>query len=69
MEKTRKKCTVYSMNKDCFDWINRYLCRFPNIIGNTIQKTKNNIMQLPQFKSECMTYLQAQAFAEYYHLI
>lgn len=60
------RCSVNTMSQGCFEQINNYINKF-DIKGNTVEETKSNIQELPQFKSGCFTYLQALAFAEYIH--
>ena len=66
---THTKCSVHTMSDGCFNQIDNYLRNFPEIMGDTVEETKKNIEQLPQFKNGCFTYLQSRAFAEYYHSI
>ena len=67
--KSAKKCTVRTMSKGCFEQIDSYLRKFESVMGFTIQETKSNIMRLELFENGCFTYIQASAFAEYYHSI
>ena len=67
MTQTITICTVQTMSPDCFKQIDDYLRNFPNLIGKTVEETKANIEKTPRFMSGCFTYLQARAFASYYH--
>jgi len=58
--------SVNTMSPDNFNFIDSYIKRF-SVIGTTVEETERNIMNLESFKSGCFTYLQAKAFAEYYH--
>ena len=67
--KEHHKCSVNTMSEGCFKQINDYLSTFENLVGNSVEETKKNIMATKYFSNGCFTYLQAQGFAEYYHQI
>jgi len=68
--KTAIRASIKTMSQDCFDHINNYLETSGGITmlkGNSVDDTENNINKLKYFSNGCFTWLQARAFAEYYH--